>query len=184
MIHCMIDLETLGTAPGSVILSIGAVLFDPSAPPESCITKEFYCVVGRADSERRGLAVDQSTLDWWKSQSPEAREVLTAAEDPEQFNLLPDALEMLATFIPTGSKVWSNGANFDQPLLDVAYRLCEIPLPWKFWDSRCYRTLVALVPNERSMRVANNSAHNALADAQWQAQHMVKVAQHAGIKIL
>lgn len=30
-IQMMIDLETLGLEPGSVILSIGAVVFDPNA---------------------------------------------------------------------------------------------------------------------------------------------------------
>ena len=27
--HAMIDIETLGTEPGSVVLSVGAVKFDP-----------------------------------------------------------------------------------------------------------------------------------------------------------
>lgn len=184
MINVMVDLETLGTQPGSVILSIGAVLFDPKLPPGSCIGKEFYCVVNQESSIDYAMTVSQDTLDWWMKQSPEAREVLSEAADPEQSNILPDSLQMLADFIPIGAKVWSNGANFDQPLLDVAYDRCALPLPWKYYNSRCYRTLVALYPYEKSIRPPVVCAHNALEDAKWQAVHMVGVAQALRVNLI
>lgn len=184
MSHVMIDLETLGTQPGSIILSIGAVIFDPMLSPESCVLKDFYCVVGRANSELFGLTHSEETLAWWGKQSPEARQVLTDAEDPEKYDLLPDALTMLAEFIPANSKIWSNGANFDQPLLDVAYSRCDIALPWKYYNSRCYRTILALYPYEKSIRPVVICAHNALEDAKWQAIHMTGVVQALKLKHL
>lgn len=183
MAHVMIDLETLGTQPGSVILSIGAVLFDPSKPVGECLVKDFYSVVSRQSCEAAKLEVSQDTLDWWEKQSPEARAVLTQALDAGQSAAIGDALKALAAFIPDGAKVWSNGANFDQPLLDVAYNRCGISLPWKYWNSRCYRTIVALHPNEKAIRPPTVCAHNALEDAKWQAYHVVNVAANLGITI-
>lgn len=182
MKHVMIDLETLGTQPGSVILSIGAVLFDPSKPVGECLGKEFYSVVNRQSCEAAKLEVSQATLDWWEKQSPEARTVLTQALG-EGSIAIGTALKALADFIPDGAKVWSNGANFDQPLLDVAYNRCGIALPWRYWNSRCYRTITALHPNEKSIRPPTVCAHNALEDAKWQAYHMVNVTKILNVTI-
>lgn len=181
----MIDLETLGTQPGSVILSIGAVLFDPKPKGEGdlILGKEFYCVVGQPTCIAAGLTVDQSTLDWWEKQSEEARTVLAQSQDPAQSISLTKSLTQLAAFIPLGAKVWSNGANFDQPLLDVAYNKTGIVLPWKYWNSRCYRTIVAMHPNEKALRPVNACAHNALEDAKWQARHMVNIVKLLGLNL-
>lgn len=175
MNHVMIDLETLGTQPGSVILSIGAVLFDQKKPISTCLGEELYVVVNRKSCEDAGLTISQDTLDWWKKQSPEARKVLSEAESGG--DALKTALVALAKFIPAGAKIWSNGANFDQPLLDVAYNKVGVNLPWKYWNSRCYRTVLSLCKEEKQFRPPTVLAHNALEDAKWQARHMVNVAQ-------
>ena len=177
MNNMMIDLETLGTAPGSVILSIGAVLFDANG-----IGNEFYCVVSKDSCLMHGLTIDQSTLDWWEKQSPEARKVLSEAESVDALSLT-DALERLARFIPLNARIWSNGANFDQPLLDVAYRALGRSAPWKYYNSRCYRTILALCSTEKSMRPPTVCAHNALEDAKWQAIHMDNVIRHLGLSL-
>ena len=181
--HVEIDLETLGTLPGSVILSIGAVLFDPTKPVEECLGKEFYCVVSKADSLAHGLSFSQDTLDWWMKQSPEARQVLTDADSEEKADTLMDALSMLSQFITPNMKVWSNGANFDQPLLDVAYNKTGIQLPWKYWDSRCYRTIKGLCKNAKDLAPPTILAHNALEDAKWQARHLVSMARSMNFKL-
>jgi hypothetical protein len=183
MKHCQIDLETLGTQPGSVILSIGAVLFDPALPPDRCMGEQFYCVINRQSCVNAGLTVDPDTLTWWEKQSAGARQVLLDAENPEVSDTLEDALKMFAAFLPEGVKVWSNGANFDQPLLDVAYNRMGIALPWKYYNSRCYRTVVNLHPDEKRLRPINVLAHNALEDAKWQTKHLVNIAQLLGLKL-
>lgn len=182
MTHVMIDLETLGTQPGSVILSIGAVLFDPAKSVSECLGAEFYCVVNRQSCEAAKLEVSQDTLDWWTKQSDEARKVLNESLG-ESSTAIGMALTQLAEFIPEGAKVWSNGANFDQPLLDVAYNRCGVALPWKYWNSRCYRTIVALHSGEKAIRPPTVCAHNALEDAKWQALHMTNIAQVLGLKL-
>ena len=183
MNHCMIDLETLGTQPGSIILSIGAVLFDPTQPVPNCLGEEFYYVVGKPTCLAAGLTFSQDTLDWWKKQSPEARKVLTQSEDPNESISLKKVLDLLSVWLPPNTKVWSNGANFDQPLLDVAYNKVGKSIPWKYYHSRCHRTVVALHPNEKALRPPTILAHNALEDAKWQAKHLVNVAQALNLKL-
>ena len=183
--HVQIDLETLDTQPGGVILSIGAVLFDPKSPVESCLGPEFYCVIKKQSCLDFGLTVSEDTLGWWEKQSAEAQTVLGQATIGENAFYLPESLKALAKFLPVGVKVWSNGANFDQPLLDVAYFRAGIPLPWKYYNSRCYRTIKGLCSKEdiKALEPEVVCAHNALEDAKWQAKHMVAIGHKLGLEI-
>jgi hypothetical protein len=64
MINVMVDIETLGTEPGCVVLSIGAVAFDK----EMGFVEDFYEVINTVDSFSEGLTYDNDTLAWWKKQ--------------------------------------------------------------------------------------------------------------------
>ena len=181
----MIDLETLGTQPGSIILSIGAVIFDPTLPPDNCITDEFSCVIDLQSCIEANLTASASTIKWWSTQSLEARKVLIKASDAEsKTNLtLTNALIALANFMPSDAIVWSNGANFDQPLLDVAYNHVDKQVPWKYYNSRCYRTFTALCEQKKALAPPVILAHDALEDAKWQTHHMMIIAKHMGLTI-
>lgn len=181
--HVMVDIETLGTQPGSVILSIGAVIFDPRIIAGESILQKFYAVVNTDSCKHIGLSVDPSTVAWWEQQSPEARTVLSMASSSETSQDVRLALHHFAKFIPENALVWSNGANFDQPLLDVAYNRCGQKLPWKYFNSRCYRTVKGMCENEKALRTANDLKHDALADAVFQAQHLIAMAQSGGLTI-
>lgn len=170
MKNVMVDLETLGQAPGCVILSIGAVRFD-----ETGLGDGFYAVVNTADCVDNGLAVDGDTLHWWSKQSPEAREVITEAESGG----LPLALalaefnEFLAPSGMSSVKVWGNGSDFDNAILGACYRAVGEKHPWAFWNNRCYRTLKSLNPHIKTDRTG--TYHNALDDAITQALMAVQM---------
>ncbi len=172
----MVDLETLGQRPGCVILSIGAVAFDPVA---GRFGQQFHTIINRDDCIAHGLVEDLETLAWWKRQSPEARAVLRRAlESP--VGLIP-ALEAFAAFVKAqAGKVcmWGNGADFDNAILAHTYNLVGIKQPWMFWNSRCFRTLKNLRPEITVPRTGLH--HDALADAQHQAEHAV--ALFAGMR--
>ncbi len=72
MQNVMIDLETLGTRPGSVILSIGAVEFDRDLG----LGREFYVELNQASSITAGLTTDDATVDWWLDQEDAARDLI------------------------------------------------------------------------------------------------------------
>jgi exodeoxyribonuclease VIII len=171
----MCDLETLGNSAGCAILSIGAVAFDPETGE---LGEEFYKVVNTSSCVVAGLAYDQDTLDWWKKQSPEARQVLRDANHPDSAPLIK-ALHEFSRYLHAACggkavRLWGNGADFDNPILATAYKRCRIETPWKFWDSRCYRTLKNLHPDV-PLPKRTGTHHNALDDAKTQAEHALLI---------
>lgn len=171
----MVDLETLGNTPGCVILSIGAIGFDPVRGE---IGDTYYRVINKQSCLDAGLHIDRDTEAWWRKQSPEAREVLTEAETSEF--ALADTLQHFAVgLIRTfgeNVRIWGNGADFDNAIMAVAYRQCGIRLPWKFWNNRCYRTLKEQHPGVKLARTG--TYHNALDDARTQAIHALRIFGH------
>jgi len=166
----MIDLETLGTLADSTIVSIGAVRFDLEtgqvfdAPADT-----FYQVVNIAIWQR-GRCIDGCTVQWWMGQSDAARAVFK-----ETGVSLPVALVALSQWMPKGVKAWSNGADFDLPMLTHAYRSHDMEPPWGSYLGRCYRTYKNL-PGARDIKmVREGTHHNALADAIDQARHLCAI---------
>lgn len=165
--NVMIDLETLGTRPGCVILSIGMVLFDA----EGILPGTFYKVINTASCLAAGLTVDDQTRRWWDQQSAAARGVLYEAEDPGQTPLGRVLVMADDWLLQNGSpNVWGNGADFDLTILSAAYHVCGLGTPpWQPWSGRCYRTLKNLRPD---IKVGKRTTHhNALDDALVQAEH-------------
>jgi exodeoxyribonuclease VIII len=164
--HLMLDLETLGQRPGSVILSIGAVFFN-----ESGIKGRFYRAIILESSLKAGLTIDAPTLEWWTTKHPQALKELmnTPTKVP-----LRHALDDLDSFVRLRAGVWDkilvwgNGAAFDLALLNAAYAACGLNAPWRHWNERCFRTLLALANNGAKPNLGNS--HHALADAVNQAE--------------
>lgn len=182
----MVDLETLDSTPTSLILSIGAVEFEPNT---GALGKEFYEVLSIESCAEHGLTVSTATKQWWSRQSPEARTVLDAAGNPGAWSLAM-ALGMFAGWIsscaPLGSvRVWGNGADFDNAILANAYRAIGQPLPWKFYNNRCFRTLKNM-PGVRAAiaePVRQGTFHNALDDAKHQARWAAHILQRLGVGV-
>lgn len=174
--HIMLDLETMGTRPGAIIRAVAAVKFTV----EEGIVDRLYFPVCSNSCEALGMAFDGDTVQWWLAQDDSARrELLRPAAD------IRSVLGVLSWFCDVGPTeklaIWGCGANFDPPLLEWAYRAASLPVPWSFLDVRCYRTLKGLFPDQRQR---GKVAHHALKDAEWQAEHTLKVlrtlAYHSG----
>lgn len=159
--HIMVDLETMGAIPGSVIASIGAVSFDPVA---GVLGRDFYRTVNIVSAQAAGLTIDADTVRWWLRQDGRAQQALFEAEAG-----LAEVLQAFSQFYAgeSGSVLWGHGASFDPVLLEGAYRAVQQRPPWKFWDHRCTRTIFDLagVKPDRAAGVH----HNALDDARAQA---------------
>jgi hypothetical protein len=170
----MVDIESLGVRPGSVIRSVGAIFFDPHTGQ---LGPEFYANVDRVDCEANGLTVDKSTVAWWERQSKAAQDALLV--NPQS---LYDALWSFTTWWQTngGERVWSHGANFDQPILDACYVAIGMQSPWSFWNSRCTRTLFDIAGVDAHKMSAGEVKHNALDDARIQARAVNVCFQRLG----
>ena len=168
MKNIMLDLETYGTSPGCIVLSIGAVWFDRTALGDT-----FYQVINLESSRKYALEADPSTLQWWERQSPQAREVIEHAESTEHSLPLKAALQNFHDFVKaqTSVKVWGNGADFDNPILSHLYRAAGMKQPWTAYNGRCYRTLKNMLSGPKIER-AGTVYHNALGDAVAQARHL------------
>ncbi|MDP2214750.1 3'-5' exonuclease [Phenylobacterium sp.] len=175
----MVDLETMGTTPGSAIVSIGACAFDPVSGE---IGELFYVAVDRASNRKFGLKEDLATVAWWMRQSPEARAVL---DDPSAWDL-DHSLDLFALFWrDVGAReFWAHGPGFDEALLAAAYRAGGVARhrgrpPWQFWNARCTRTIYAaagIAPNR-----AKGVHHNALDDAVSQAEAVIEAYRILGL---
>lgn len=171
-INVMLDLETLGTAPGCKVISIGAVVFTAAGVSD---TERFSAVISR-HLQPPLLVEDPETVAWWGRQSAEAQARLFGPSAPVA--PMAKVLADFATWIPSGALVWGNGADFDQPLLSAAYRACGMRQPWGNWNGRCYRTLKGLSPAIRMQRQGVH--HDALDDAISQARHAVAILNSKG----
>ncbi len=173
MNHLMVDLETMGTAPGSAIVAIGAVVFDPVA---GTLGERIHTPVSLASAMAVGLTCDPDTITWWLRQGDAARAALTGAGAP-----LVDALEQLTRLYRTQrcGAIWGHGGNFDEPLVVAAYRAAHLLPPWRFWDSRCTRTIYALAGVKPDR--AAGTHHNALDDAVAQAEAVIRAYRKLGL---
>lgn len=174
MNHIMVDLGTLGTTADAVIMSIGAVKFDLD---EGIIADEaFYVSISIASNQQYKRRISEETLMWWYKQSQEAKKVF---HEPK--TALPQALEEFAIWAAEGTDpsklcVWSNGADFDIPMLTHAADTLNMELPWQFWNHRCYRTYKNM-PLARMVKKNPVSAtkHHALLDAINQTKHLIDI---------
>lgn len=162
MNHVMVDLETVDNVPTSAIVSIGAIIFDHTGVSQNI----FYEVVDLQSCLDAGLTLSPETLAWWMKQNDAARDVFQ--KEGEHLALV---LDRFAKYLPQDCKLWGNGASFDNAILANAYRAFNIPAPWKFWNDRCYRTVVAGL----ARRQQTGTYHNALDDAISQTYHLLQV---------
>ncbi|UGB26378.1 3'-5' exoribonuclease [Methylorubrum sp. B1-46] len=167
--HVMVDIETLGTAPGSAILSIGAVAFDPFT---ELLGVCFEANINLADAVDRGLTIDPQTVIWWAGQGQDAIASTFLKSDAQP---LASVLADLGTWLRgcgAEVRIWAHGASFDPVLIEAACKKCGVPAPWKFRDLRDTRTIFDLagISSLAEYRCANDVHHSALSDAKVQAR--------------
>lgn len=180
--HVMIDTETLGRTPGSVVRSVAAVEFDPRTGETG---RQKVWKIDLTDSIRYGFKVEASTLKWWMMQSDEARrEFVEGAETP-----LEDFLEDFMQFIAATDEgndftLWCLQLDFDVAMLRSmyswynlnVYRCDEELLPWNFRKVRDVRPYMDALDSAGILPPKVADRHTPLADclAQINCVHLVE----------
>lgn len=180
--HVMIDTETLGRAPGSVVRSVAAVEFDPRTGETG---RQKVWKIDLADSIRYGFKVEASTLKWWMMQSDEARrEFVEGAETP-----LEDFLEDFMQFIAATDEgndftLWCLQLDFDVAMLRSMYSWYNLNvhgcdeevLPWDFRKVRDVRPYMDALDSAGLLPPKVADRHTPLADcmAQINCVHLVE----------
>lgn len=175
MNHLMVDIETLGTRPGSVILSIGAVVFDPRG---NSVGPTFYVNVDAKSCGALGMTCDESTVRWWEQpENQKARKRIEKSPKPISITAaLTTFMEFYRLYKCDG--IWGHGSCFDVVLIEDALRRLGVTVfPWDFRSVRDTRTLFdvsdTLLPRDEKLY----PKHEALADAKFQAfsvQHVYR----------
>lgn len=157
MLDLMVDIETAGTTPDALILTIAAQQFDPFG--RGYFGEEFYARVSiESQPDRR---IDDDTIDWWARQDERTRE---EAFSEEGRIALPDALDQLHKIAWHSNRIWMQGPFFDATILEDSYKSFQKPFPWEFWKIRDSRTVTSLAPSLRKPPVS----HHALEDCRGQ----------------
>lgn len=195
--HVMIDLETLGTTPGSVVLSIGAVMFNPAEMPmrTASLGAGFHRNIGIQSCLNAGLGVDGRTIEWWLGQTTLPIAALFTPKPVPLREALAGFrrwLDRLREFLNTSPfissyaedrqvYVWGHGSTFDVSLLAAAYGALKQPVPWSWRNVRDTRTLfdaAKLGSLSEALRIGTH--HNPLDDAKTQANGVQAAYQLLG----
>jgi hypothetical protein len=173
--HLMIDIETLDNTPSAVVLSAGWAWFDREKIHASgAITFD-----ATMQQRRLGRTVSIPTVRWWQQQT------MPMPPDNTLAQLSHMVRALLASYPKPGYAgvapaeigdvlVWANSPSFDLVILRHWAEQTGTALPWAYRAERDFRTFrhfaeIAGTP----VPVDNPSAHDAEADARYQASFMI-----------
>ncbi len=192
----IIDLETLGSRPDSIVVDISVLVFDPDptvVQPFDELIKAGKRFKLDLNSQKGIRTVNPKTVDWWKSQSDEAKINLKPAAGDY---LIKDAIPEVLKFLKDNgvdawkSQGWCRGMSFDFPIfvnmISETYNTIDTDKlePVKFWAQRDIRTAIeayslvrglAMTPLRKGILdgfVAHDSVHDCAKDV-----IMLKTAQ-------
>ena len=152
----MLDMETMAVSPNAVVLSLGAVHFNPYG---NGYGDKIYFKIDLDDKDKLNREIDPKTLEWWSKQDPA---IMEEAFSEEGRISLVDAMDQFHKFAWGCSAFWSHGATFDLVIIENIYRQLGKNLPWQYWQLRDTRTLFDLGFNPD---MPQGSKHDALQDA-------------------
>jgi exodeoxyribonuclease VIII len=158
----MLDLETLGTRPECVILTLGAVKFNPYTLQDP--GPGLYVRPDVDEQIARGREVQEDTLKWWMDQAEDVREEALGEDGRIP---VEEMYRQLNRFLVGVECIWAQGPVFDIAILENLYRQYSWPTAWQFWQIRDSRTLFGVHGDPRVK--GKVGLHNALEDCVSQA---------------
>ena len=183
----VIDIETMGLRPTSEILAVGATHFTQQRVDEAT---SFYMKVDPlyySDLPEGLFTTDISTLKWWESQPAHVKEEAFSGDHslPRVLEGLTDWMEQIRLvgridFMP----VFMKGIQLDAPVLNHAYKVCKMQVPWHYrelFDSRAYEALFReLVSNVKAANTNSDAPlalHTAVGDSIFQARYLQLIVE-------
>lgn len=174
--HVMVDIETLSTEKNAVVLSIGAVEFDPFTGK---ILAEFYRPLKLSSQSKRHVSA--STVQWWAKQCEKNLDNVgfLAGLDENGWDVT-EALTMLGVFIAGADEagqdvdvnVWACDPDFDLDILATLYADFGMKTPWKYYETRSVRTIRTMGKQFNLETPKLEASHNALDDCVRQAKQV------------
>ena len=164
--HVMIDIETLDTKPTAVVLSIGAVPFDPRKG-EVYVDKGFEIFPSIQDQLDIGRTVSEGTLRFWIANKNIGLKSWYS-QVPSDLKGAQDNFRQWCQDVPGPGALcpWGNGSYFDITIVENWLNYTDIP--WKHWDVLDCRTMQWMHHTPK----VGATDHTALADAIAQAKRV------------
>lgn len=185
MADIIIDIETLGTKPGCVILEIGACAMDPRT---GRITANFSRRIKQAVTFTDLLKLSlydhcdkdlRKTVAWWTEDMDKSillhRILSGGVETDRALKEFADWFGMqVLGHTPETVRIWANGPAFDIAILKSAYDGYGFERPWVCWQERCVRTALEQAGYERGSVgwIERGPRHRALNDARHEARKL------------
>lgn len=171
--HFMVDIETLSTAVNAMVLSVGAVEFDPITGE---IKREFYYELDL--SGQNGRHISASTVQWWFKQCVEnQKNIDLMVKENKWKDDVKFVLIKLGAFISGNDAhyveraedykkiaLWSCDPDFDIAILANLYEEHKLLVPWKYSEPKSVRTVRTLAELHNIGLPKDNASHNALED--------------------
>lgn len=190
----LIDIETLGTSPGCIVLSICAVPLSiddiENIDIEAAKSRRdiFYKTLDVNTSLNDGFSVDTATQEWWATSTSDEAKMAAYKNPSDPASVIVGLSNYIADIrgdVYTRIKIWGNPPRFDLGILEEYFDCYGIKVPWNHWEERDYRTVNNLckVSVERTKPPANKE-HIALYDALYEASHLkscLEFMRHRGI---
>ena len=177
---CMIDVESMGKGADAALVALGAAFFDIRT---QTIGPTFLRTINLATAVRDGGTMDPSTVIFWLRQGDAARHSV-AYNGQDIRKVLQDFSDWIKeTCRHEDVRPYGNSNSFDLPKIETAMERIGMKTPWHFINVRCFRTMRAMYPSvEYNPAEKGDGAHNALTDAEFQVQHIFKIANRNKVK--
>lgn len=164
VVDFIFDVECLSTVPESLVTEISILAFsaDPTDIPDfSDLIKQGKKFKLSIKDQKGKRHVMQSTLDWWKHQSEEARKNLKPSDEDITLNEAVDGfidyIKSHPGFNKYESQLWCRGMSFDIPIfismLQQRFSVKDTMLhePIRFWNGRDVRTALEAITMTRGL---------------------------------
>ena len=176
----MCDVECFGKNETAALASIGAVFF---CLKTQTMGPTFLRTINLATAVRDGGTMDPSTVLFWLRQGDAARHSI-AYNGQDIRKVLQDFSDWIKeTCRHEDVRPWGNSNAFDLTIVGGAYKRADIKTPWYWTNERDFRTVRNLYSAvEYNPAEKGDGAHNALADAQFQVEHLWKIANRNKVK--
>ena len=193
----MLDIETLGIEPNSIVTELGIYTFSKN---ESYTSASLHGRVGITDQVRAGRTMSSNTLiSHFEKNAVNFLEYI----DADKSNI-GDALSALKLFVEAEKRkmpgckiyIWANSPIFDIIILKDLYKSLGYPIEetifnedlFKYQTIMDYRTIINLIDKEDLNLIKQEveseseegSYHNALYDAIYQSKVLTKIAHYLG----
>lgn len=142
----MLDIETLGITPGSVILEAVAVVFDENdlnSFDDLLGKRSLRLSLNFLEQLQLGLQVDPETAKFWNKRDLSKYNplLLASASTKSLSSSLRELNEFCLDYTKASGSIWCNSPSFDMELLKYVYRISKTTWDSPYWCERDVRTI-------------------------------------------